>query len=45
MIGAAAIALPRRDIDGIYAILAVRRFELPALRMCRVDPGQEACAD
>jgi hypothetical protein len=45
MIGAAAIALPRRDIDGIDAILGVRRFGRPELRMCSADPGQEACAD
>jgi hypothetical protein len=45
MIGAAAIALPRLDINGIDAILGVRRFERPTLRMCRVDTGQEACAD
>jgi hypothetical protein len=45
MIGAVAIALQRRDIDGIDPILVMRLFERPALRMCRVDPRQEACSD
>jgi hypothetical protein len=45
MIGAAAIALPRRDINGIDSILGMWRFERPALRMCHVNSGQEACAD
>lgn len=39
MIGPVAITL-LRGIDSLDAVESVRRFERPALCLCRVDPGQ-----